>query len=74
MNIREAAEFFVSCHKPDRIDVDYIAATYGSVEAYLKAEGEHGGVDNFFDRYIEISSHDHINGHSYLIEWNEEQT
>ena len=71
MDIREAAKAFVSCHKLDRIDIDYIEANYGSVEDYLRAEGEYGGVDDFFDRYIEVSSHDHIHGHAYLIEWDE---
>ena len=71
MNLEQAAKVFVSCHKPDHIDIDYIKANYGSVEGYLKAEGEHGGVDDLFDRYIEVSSYDHIHGHAYLIEWDE---
>ena len=64
--LREAAESFVAAHKKDRIDVDYIERSYGSIEQYLESHCEQDDDDNF---HIEISSRDHVNGHSQLIDW-----
>ena len=67
--IIEAAKSFVAAHKKDRIDVEYIESTYGSVEGFLCEKGEYGDVD---ERYIEISMHDHIDGHSATIVWDDD--
>ena len=64
--LREAAKKFVAAHKKERIDVDYIESTYGSIEQYLESHCEQDDDDSF---HIEIDSRDHVNGHSQLIEW-----
>jgi len=70
MNIKEAAQEFISEHKPSRIDVEHINTGFGSVEGYLNTEcqttGDCGG------RYVEIDGFDAKSGNPIIIDWYEE--
>ena len=72
MNITEAAEAFVAAHRPDCIDVDTIERNYGSVENYLESEGEGSDAERPWLRYVEISQFDHVDGHTELVEWEDD--
>ena len=69
MNIREAATYYVKLHKPEKIDVDFITSTFGSVENYLDQEGANNDLG---ERYVEISQHDSIDGATKTVEWYED--
>ena len=68
--IEIAAVEFIKAHNPRRIDVDYLAQGYGSVEGYIYAEGQPTGDKG--GRYIEVGSFDSIDGTPKIIEWFED--
>ena len=72
MNIKEAADAFVAAHRTDCIDVDTIERTYESVEQYLDWHGEGSDPERPWLRYVEISQFDHVDGHTELVEWEDD--
>ena len=72
MNIKEAAEAFVAAHRPDCIDVESIEQNWTSVEDYLDFQAECSDPERPWMRYVEISQFDHVDGHSHLVEWEDQ--
>ncbi len=72
MKIKEAAAAFVAAHRTDCIDVDTIERTYESVEQYLDWHGESSDGERPWLRYVEISQFDHVDGHTELVEWEDD--
>lgn len=70
MNISQAANSFIQAHKPDRIDVDHLKRTHGSVEQYLR--DNRGDLGDGGECYIEISKFDTVDGATKTIEWYED--
>jgi len=70
MSITELAQIFIDAHKPSRIDVDYIIATFGSIELFLESESQL--ADDCVTRYVEVDSFDSKTGNPIIIEWDEE--
>ena len=69
MTLKEAAKLFIEKHKADRIDVDYIEREFGSVESYLKDEGQYDTDLASANTYIEINAFDSKSGNPEIIEW-----
>ncbi len=66
MNVKEAVKQFISAHKPDRIDVDYIVEGYGSVEEYMECGAWMGDLGEY---QLEISGFDTKSGRPEIINW-----
>lgn len=66
MNIKEAAQAFINCHKPTKIDVDYICQNYGSVEFFIEL---HGDFIESNEMYLEVRGLDTLSGNPVIIEW-----
>ena len=69
MNIKEAAQAFIDCHKPSKIDIDYISQLYGSVECYVISVSEQVEQNKPFDMYLEVAGLDTLTGNPIIIEW-----
>tara|TARA_R110001592_G_scaffold182276_3_gene425422 strand:+ start:270 stop:488 length:219 start_codon:yes stop_codon:yes gene_type:complete len=69
MDIKEAAKAFINCHKPSKIDVNYICQNYGSIECYVNFLSNQIEEYKPFDMYLEISGSDTLSGNPVIIEW-----
>ena len=69
MNIKKASEVFINCHKPSKIDIDYICQNYGSIECYVNFISNQIEEYKPFRMYLEISGSDTLSGNPVIIEW-----
>lgn len=67
LDIKDAAHTFVDLHDPSKIDIYYMHHAHGSIANYLDFEGS--SIGDLGARYVEIDSHDSIDGTPHLVEW-----